>query len=162
MARSKTKGSFVIVELLPILLGGEYATHGDGLGRGVGHLYPDRPLPWHRGDDTHTFALEAHGYIVLHGLDTRDLDPRVGDDLVEGDGRAYGSLGRCDTHLEASQRVDDLLLVALDLLHIYLRSALLIVSEEVCRGLLVVCQEYPRSERGNRLGSILYELVSGG
>ena len=92
---------------------------------------------WHGGDDTYALALEAHGDVVLHRLDTGDLDTRLGDDFVERHGRANGGLAGRDVHLEAGERVDDLLLVVLDLLHVDARATLLIVAQEVDGGLAV-------------------------
>ena len=54
-------------------------------------------------------------------------------------------MGR-DVHLEARQRIDDLLFIVLDLLDVNLRASQLIVSEKVCRRLLVVCQQDPRGK----------------
>ena len=110
--------------------------HGDDLRVLVRHLDTDRTLARHRGDDTDTQSREVQGDIILQVLDLRDTHARVGDHLIQRDGRADRRLDRGDADTKALQRLLDTFLVRVLLVHIDLALINIVFLQKVDRRVL--------------------------
>ena len=87
-----TNGTGQLHRRLLELLRVQHRLHRDGSGLGIRYLNTDSSLAGDRRDDTDTQSREAQGDIVLQVADTRDTHTRGWGNLIQRDGRTYGSL----------------------------------------------------------------------